>query len=549
MLEAEKILKKYSPEELRETILSLARNTPTDGRSAFLAGIEPKASPHVSFDATLRQIRELRKRVENMEFSEGWGWDEEYGDEREWGDESWAEEIDEYLEDARMIYDSGDFPKARKLYEEIFSIIDFHEDSGYLPGPPDTLSLLDTDVKEAQFTLVRLKYLTSDPSDRIMVMNDEAKHNGYLCSIDGFLEGIIGTDTAPLPDFDEFLENWIDLMKSDLSAKNDMLLREAVMLHGGIREIEQYAHALGDKRPGFWRDLLQDLVNSKDFQRTAQLSQKALDIINPDYRIRSEIADFLAQAAKNLGDDELLLKAIREGFHSSPCLDRLVSLALEANRQDCYGTEIDKACKRVEALFQREIEHTWVAVSAMGNKTYAGKNTLAWSLIYAHRFDEAIKLCGDDKPVGWTRSSSGIVVPFMLAFLAQDKTRNLTELLESSIPYMAESKSLLKSLVPVMDSVLPSKKETEIFSWCVERVRKRITEIVSNKYRKSYYKAAMLAAGVAEVMAEIQDEKASTEFLMKWKETFNRHSAFRKELRKYAKRSKIASVSNISSKL
>lgn len=551
MLDVEKILEKYSPEELRETILTLARKTPSDGRSAFLARIAPKASPHVLFDATLRRVRKLHKRVENMEFSEGWGWDEEYGDEREWGDESWASEIDEYMYDARVLFDSGDFRKAKTLYEEIFSILDMHEDGGYLPGPPDPLSLLTTDVKEAQFTLIRLKYLTSNPSDRISVMNEEAMQNPYLWNSTGFLEGVIGTDTSPLPEFEQFLKEWIDLMRSNISAKGDMLLREAVRIDGGIQAIEQYAYELGSERPGFWRDLLQALVNSKDFQRTAELSQKALDIVDPDYRIRSEIADFLAQTAKSLDDDELLLKAIREGFHSSPDLDRLVSLALEANRQNSYETEIDKACKRVEALYQQEIKHTWDSESAMGRKTNADGNILAWALIYAHRFDEAIKLCSNEKPVGWTYSTSGIVVPLMLLFLAHEKTVNLMEPLESAIPFAAEStfKSIMKSLVPVMNTELPSEKETEIFNWCVERVRNRITEIVSNKYRKSYYKAAMLAAGVSEVISEMQNQKASTEFLMEWKEKFNRHSAFRSELRKYTRRSKTACVKSISSEL
>ncbi|MCD4670252.1 MAG: hypothetical protein K8S14_07385 [Actinomycetia bacterium] len=486
-----------------------------------------------------------------MEFSEGWGWDEEYGDEREWGDESWASEIDDFLDCARIIYDEGDFLKTKILYEEIFSILDMHEEAGYLPGPPDPLSLLTTDVKEAQFTLIRLKYLTSDPSDRISVMNEEAMQNPYLWNSTGFLEGVIGTDTAPLPEFEQFLKEWIDLMRGNISAKGDMLLREAVRIDGGIQAIEQYAFELGSKRPGFWRDLLEALANNKKIERTAELSQKALDIVDPDYTIRSEISDFLALAAKSLDDDELLLKAIRNGFHSSPDLDRLVSLALEANRQNCFKTEIDKACKRVEALCQREFKHTWDAESAMGSKTYADKNILVWSLIFANRFDEAIKLCSNEKPVGWTYSSSGIVVPFMLLFLAREKTQNLMEPLESAISFMMESdlKSILKSLDEVMQIRLPPETETEIFNWCVERVSNRITEIVSNKYRKSYYKAAMLAAGVAEVMSEMQNEKASAEFLMKWKETFNRHSAFRKELRKYAKRSKIASVSNISSRL
>ncbi len=486
-----------------------------------------------------------------MEFSEGWGWDEEYGDEREWGDESWASEIDEYMYDARVLFDSGDFRKAKRLYEEIFSIIDFHEDSGYLPGPPDPLSLLNTDVKEAQFTLVRLKYLTSDPSDRISLMNEEAMQNPYLWNSTGFLEGVIGTDTSPLPEFEQFLKKWIDLMRSNISAKGDMLLREAVKLHGGIKEIEQYAHELGDRRPGFWKDFLEYLINKKDFKKTAELSQKALDIISPDYIIRSEISDFLAQAAKKLKNDELLLKAAREGFHSSPDFDRLVSLANESIAQNCYETEIDKAWKRVEALYKREIKHIWSEDSAMGRKAYADMNILAWCLIYAHRFDEVIKLCSDDKPVGWTYSSSGIVVPFMLLFLAHEKTVNLMEPLEYVIPFAAEStfKSIMKSLVPVMNTGLPSEKETEIFNWCVERVRNRITEIVSNKYRKSYYKAAMLAAGVSEVISEMQNQKASTGFLMEWKEKFNRHSAFRSELRKYTRRSKTACVKSISSEL
>ena len=108
---------------------------------------------------------------------------------------------------------------------------------------------------------------------------------------------------------------------------------------------------------------------------------------------------------------------------------------------------------------------------------------------------------------------------------------------------------ICKLQIPCSNASLPFGKQRYIFNWRIERVQNRITEIVSNKYRNSYYKAAMLAAGVAEVMSEVQNEKASSDFLMKWNETFNRHSAFRKELRKYAKRSEIPSVSNTASDL
>ena len=293
------------------------------------------------------------------------------------------------------------------------------------------------------------------------------------------------------------------------------------------------------------------LQDSGNWDRICVLSGNALSSINPDYIIRSEVSDFVVKAAGESGNDALHLQALREGFYSCTKLDRLIDLAIESDRQNVFSEEMERACHRVNELNEAREYLGRRTVTAMGMKTFASSDIVAWSLLFADRFDEAVQMCSKDGPVGWSGNTSGIVVPLLLCMLQGKASAALMELVKLSIPFPSDfdSGKIKKSLQPLLRNGLPVGKREAILTWCRERVEERVTEIVKMKYRKSYRKAAILAVAIAELINASEDEDPALDYLLGWRTTFNRHTAFRNELRRCTAASALPAAREISRKM
>jgi len=91
-------------------------------------------------------------------------------------------------------------------------------------------------------------------------------------------------------------------------------------------------------------------------------------------------------------------------------------------------------------------------------------------------------------------------------------------------------KELGKILLGIVRRIPAGERKT-LFAWCRGRVEERVTEIVKMKYRKSYRKASILAVAIAELINDLEGEDSALNCLVGWRTTFNRHTAFRNELR------------------
>ncbi|MCK5134132.1 MAG: hypothetical protein KAR40_18540 [Candidatus Sabulitectum sp.] len=537
--------------ELKELFHKIASKTEPEMRKQFLENLHSNESIADSFDKTLAAFEDLKNRIENGDFAEGWGWDPDYCEEREWGDESWAEEIDDFFSEAYYYFSEAAYKEAKTLYEKLFDILNSGLDNSTLPGPPDALSLLNTDLDKSEFTLNRIKYLLSDGSSRPDLMYQTAIENTRLWSCkEGFLAGILAVDQSPLPGFYGFLAKWVELNKSVYSATSDMLLREAVMLLDGSEGIEEYAGNMGEARPFFWVDALKIFAQKNDFNKVKELSLKSLEIVNPNYTVCSEICDYLAEAATKLKDDGLLLFAARNAFYSDPSLKRLLSLASLAT--DNFDPIMQEASERAEILFEENVKRDRQIHTPLGTNTGIGDLELAWSLVFSSQFDKLISVCAEDKSFSWANSKPGIAVPVLLLMLAKESHSSSIALMKEALPvYYSKSdlKFLLSSLEPVLNQKFTATKQQKYLNWCTSIVEEKVQDIVSNQNRRSYSLAALLAGSISETISEIETDSAAQNYLLEWKNRFIRHTAFRRELKQFASRSNIPAIRSSAEKL
>ena len=93
----------------------------------------------------------------------------------------------------------------------------------------------------------------------------------------------------------------------------------------------------------------------------------------------------------------------------------------------------------------------------------------------------------------------------------------------------------------------PKSKLMEYFNWALKTGRKRIDHIVSNKHRGAYKRAAQVLGALAEVYAAKGDVENAVKIIHEYcKEKYNRHSAFKREVKMVTSRSKLLQNAGIS---
>jgi len=69
------------------------------------------------------------------------------------------------------------------------------------------------------------------------------------------------------------------------------------------------------------------------------------------------------------------------------------------------------------------------------------------------------------------------------------------------------------------------------FAWCLKKSSDRINAIVSNTYRHSYHKAALLTVTCTEMLKELKKSAEANKFYRSIQQRYPRHSAFQAELK------------------
>jgi hypothetical protein len=329
-------LKAYSPDTMREMLMDWARSTKPAQRTEFLARLTTETSaPKASEpdEELLEEIDGLAGRVENGDYCQGWGWDDAIHEERDWGDESWVEEADELFDRAHEAMLAGYHELAKKAYARLFDILDMGEEPGHLPGSPDPQQMLDIDLAEARAGYLRSVYFSSPPPKRPAEMLHSMERFLYYIGDEFNLRSVINTGREPLPDFDQFLPKWIDLLKKMNQRQANYLLREAVGLSGGTSALARLAREEGYRYPRAYVDWIKALEKDGDFRSMLQAAKEGLTNIPVDLLVRAEIAEGMVRAGEHLQDIETQLAGWQQAFYSNPSLSYLLSLLSAAEQK------------------------------------------------------------------------------------------------------------------------------------------------------------------------------------------------------------------------
>lgn len=539
--EAEKRIDGLSKEEIKAILLMKAKNLKPAEREFFLAGLTPrkKAEVVIDDDTLLSEIDDFVKRIEDGEYSTGWGWDDEIHDEREWGDESWAEDMDELFDRAGELFLSGDMKLASLAYGKLLKAFHMHEETGHFPGQLAPTEMVETDLDEAKTRYLRALYETNDKKERAKVIFEEIEDLRYVGSSDFDIKTVEDALTTKPEDWRQFLEDMKGILLESVLAQNMRVLgyvKNLDMLCSIIFELEglgglsRLAKEHGNKLHKVYLVWISKLQEAGKDREAVEAYQQSLNVIPPQTHIRAEISDLAALSAKKIKDENVFFEMHKEAFFSSPDIGRLLSL-----RESAMSSGQLKVMEDVVSfLEEHQGKHSFISNP---------KELLVQAYILIENYEKMWDVTSKGEPLGWSgsNSSQAVAVPFLMVSsvrgipLKSDSV--IIKVWRGKEGYEDEQSKRFKAVVEkdILGKDISGEERIKQIKWATSIVEKRVDAIVSNKYRGSYDKAALLLVGCVEALNLLDRSIEAQTFFEKIRLRYNRHSAFQQEIRRLLK--------------
>ena len=539
-----------SKEELSEVVTGFAKDVSTSERMGFLERLEsvlPGCSPSTVLDVSeidelledIQAVREsIEERVESIEDGSYWD-DPDIYDEDGYDDEDPEYVSDDQIADVvavssevQRIFMEGNPEDARQVYDAFFNLVDYIEGVTYFPSS----EVLD--IREARANYARCVFETVSPKDRLdvfvsamAVFATSPYAQDELCDKKlPLLQDVMDAREGPMDGLDAFLPEWKAMLsRHEKSSRPGFLLLEAVNLTDGITGVSRLARQWGNSQPRgylFWLDLLKKENNQA---KIIEIGKEALEALE-NGAFREDAAEFLADAAKDQNDLDSLLLGRRERLFSERSDQNLLELVDEAARQNRRDEEIQGILRFFDTV-SKDVEEGIL---------------YAKTLLMAGKLEVAVSEAKNEKGLGWSYGRAGVVFGAVLRSVSgwSKKTPTIDNLLRD----YANRISAYSGRISVRDEKSPTffkeiakglqenqnieAHAEKCLPWAEKIGKSRIDGIVSNQRRRSYDRAAQVLGSLAETYIAMGNEKKALQILSHYyHEKYNRHSAFRREVK------------------
>lgn len=541
-------------ESLIQLIFELARQVEPGTRNDFLQSFlsslpatgkqtaQVNETSENNLPAEIEELRqEIQARIKSIE--DGTYWDDP--DDDDWQDSYYNDEDPDLLNDyqkedlaelfskAGRHFIHGEKKAAQKVYNALFSLVNEVEEHDYLPD-------FGVNLREARARHARCIYELSSREERVdamfTVMDAEMRSRDFP-----LLRDVMDAEIGDLEDLEPFLISWqTALTEQNFRIKRVAeLLLEVAFLQGGVTAVGDLAKNWQARQPLGYLYWLQQLEREENWPLLRDAGCEALKSLPPGLD-RRQAAGYLIRAGKRLDADETILTGYRERFRSEPSNATLIELVTESNRQQVREKELAEIC-----------------IFLSGQKSrYGSVELLVKSLLMSGEIDRAFALCKQEKAVGWSGGSAAALLYGSIVYLLSSGNTACTlsqNLLEDyggrntvffdsydDQPIDTGTSGFLE-IKRGLDQILTASLDLNRYrQWVIDIGEQRINHIVSNKHRKAYERAAMVLGSLAEVMtAEGNKNKAGSLLHEYCKVLYNRHVAFRREVRHAVEKSQI----------
>lgn len=543
--EVEALLEKLPPRSLHALLLTEVDRFSPEQKQAFLQKLralvlEEGSGTHNPEENLLAEIDAFVGRLAEGAYFSEWSWEEEG---QAVGDESWAEEMDAFLQKAARVFQDGQNTLAVACYARLLKAFLLDREGEVFCGPRPPQEMIKSDLTLAKARYLRARYETSPLPDRAEVLFEEMADLAHVGSWRVFLRHLAEARSTPLPDLALFLPHWIERLRAQpregqnrFYPKEDLrreLLREAVMLKDGVAGLAALAREEGAWHPEVYSAWIDALLQQGDRAGALMVAREGSSRIEDPHE-RARIAEKLAVFAAETGDRAVVVEAYHRAFHAAPTLPRLLRLLSTAGKDHLA----------LEELVTRELE------GVKDQKVSLPESLAARLELLRGDYRAAQRRLAEASPLGWSRAAhpGRVVFPALLlagsgrawvppgssiaqlfAVMDQPEEEGLPpeEIIRPSQTAQGYTEYLLAALArhPVS-----SAEGRELLGAAARAAEKRVRAIVSNKHRRVYERAAVTLVACAEAYHLAVLPADGLALVSSLRDEFRRHSAFREAL-------------------
>ncbi|MGH3981086.1 MAG: hypothetical protein ACRDRZ_19165, partial [Pseudonocardiaceae bacterium] len=256
----ERRLDELPAEQLRRMLLEHGARLPAAERLDFLRVFDAPATPADHDDPDLLDaVESFVTDIAKGAYTEGHGFDPDYGEYRTFGDESWTIELDDLLDRAGAAFLAGNASLARGAYRVLLDAIGRDDSESGFPGAGTPEELISGDVGEAKDRYLRAVWESEPLATRAAAVVEAAGSLGFV-GRDPSLAALDATRREPLPDVERVLPDLITALRGidpdglRFGAQARQLLAEATERHGGVDGLADLARTPGSRRAEAYRD-------------------------------------------------------------------------------------------------------------------------------------------------------------------------------------------------------------------------------------------------------------------------------------------------------
>ena len=540
---------KMTKKELEESIHRFARTIPEEQRDWFVSMISGKASK--TKDSEQNVSHELYNQLESIisgeyrldsEYNEMW--DEWYDDE---GSEFVFEDnnglfpiIEEACTELHRFIDSAEYNDAYRLGQLLLNM-EVQVDGDYSDYDDDTLDLDDLEcyglvsfsVKDVLLDIACAVYFTCSGKERT------AELYRVGTRFDNFrnwtLEELLQHTPEELPDFDAFLKEWIFYLQTIEELTADEYLEEALEMQTDPLSALETARQSVKTHPELYLKVLSMQDNDKS---RLEIGLEALKSIDTNYIIRSEIALQTAEAAIRLNDPECAIHCRTEAFRSnSTAVNFLRALVNHPDYANALS-ELTLIASEYRAQQQKSFH----------KQNRLGDDTRRFIRFLSGEFQSAYAdLFGKYNSYTPETLHMGIALTALFLYPKQslrEGGKAMLSTVEAGLKF--KNDEYLRGI-----DTSKATNSSDILWDCLKKCRSHMslsnrenameilqkhgidyTDYVMNRnLRGEYSKCAEYAAVLGEILEADGKISSKNDYMLKWKEKYNRRTAYHRELR------------------
>lgn len=512
-------------------------------------------------DEKMEQLEDWMKQIDEGELYLDTDEYEDYSDgywDREWvvdyyDNQEIGAKIESVIQFAKDCVDDRRYQEAGFIYEWLWNMFVSTDEEGYSECVDlEKLSeekIIHTDMQQLALLTLYADYQAQKPEKRAEHMYLYFIHYPFKSL---HVEDILHVGRENLTGTGQFWKDWIALLKTKNGCVAGRLLQEAVLYSEGVEGLVKAADENCQVHPSLYLSAISEYDRVHDYAKMEELGKKAMDKIDRELTIRSEIALKAAYASSCLMHKEDVMLLCWESFQSDSTVRnflRLFGMEEMAERYGMRGGETLRA--RIKGNPERCMDNTELHRNIMGDEEYytlsfytgdfqtakqASKNpqgSLGWSTKFIRRGIRLFLLYLYEEPLPSKAAAyiaSAVGFPddkdFQYAISFENEIAEESRKYKTSIFWNYFKR--WKQYFPMMEE-----EKKKYLAWVERLIHGRTEAIVGGQHRRQYGEVASLLAMLAEIKSDMGEQGAKWAVFAEYKRKFPRHSSFQAEMKGY----------------